>query len=114
MSKELIVEEGLSTRAHEKPVASKQVIRDIIKFAWLSDEYNYQHPRTRIQVVFALLLFYFLGLRPGDITVEGLENEGLLYQDISLFRQRTDDYQGLVLRIRLRNRKGKRDNEADT
>lgn len=109
--------EGVSTKAYAKPIAGLDVAEDLIEFLWKCDEYEFTHPRMRLQLVFSIILFTFLGSRPGEIIESEAwkdSNEGLWYGDIELSRQNTVEYKGLVLHVRLRNRKCQRKNEANT
>ncbi|CAI6336974.1 unnamed protein product [Periconia digitata] len=113
--RELPHEESVSTSSYEKPLATMATITDLIEFSLRCDEYQYPHPRWGTQLRFALLIFGYLGSRPGEIIEsDGWKgsNEGLLYKDITLSRQCSPDYSGLVMTIRLRNRKGKRLNAS--
>ncbi|KAL5372751.1 hypothetical protein DPSP01_013267 [Paraphaeosphaeria sporulosa] len=115
MKKDLIQVEGLCTKTQEKPLATFEVSNDLQHFGWKCDEYEYKHPRCRSQVLFAILLLLYIGMRPGEI-VESQAwlgcNDGLLYRDLSLYRQIGEEYNGLVLHVKLRNRKGLRSFES--
>ena len=77
----------------------------------MCDEYEFPHPRTRNQLIFVLILFLYIGLRPGEVAESSAwlnSNDGLLYKDVALYRQIGEEYNGLVLHVKLRNRKGQR------
>jgi hypothetical protein len=104
----------LSTAAKTKPVAPLPVAEDLIQFLWTCDEYQGMHPRVRLQLSFAILLMCSLGTRPGEFIESDAwkdTNEGLLYDDVELIYQDNDEYTGYLLKVRLRNRKGHRDND---
>jgi integrase len=107
--------EGLiSTAAKPKPVAPLPVAEDLNQFSWACDEYQDMHPRMRVQVSFAIVLMSALGTRPGEFVESDAwkkTNEGLIYDDIEFIHQDDDEYSGYLLKVRLRNRKGHRDNE---
>lgn len=41
--------------------------KDLLRFLWASDEYQFSHPRVRLQLAYALLLLATLGSRPGEV-----------------------------------------------
>ncbi|KAF2726777.1 hypothetical protein EJ04DRAFT_480035 [Polyplosphaeria fusca] len=107
-----LAKKGLvSTKGVPKPIAPLEVVVDLIKYLWVCDEYQFLHPRIRIQLHWVLLLFCFTGLRPGEC-VESSNwkgtNEGILYRDCQLVRVNIPEYKGLILVVALRNRKGRR------
>lgn len=68
------------------------------------------------QTIFALLLLTFGGPRPGELVESDRwkdSNEGLLYGDVAVIKQGNGDDTGIVLQVRLRNRKGNRSNEKN-
>ncbi|KAF2000206.1 hypothetical protein P154DRAFT_466332, partial [Amniculicola lignicola CBS 123094] len=102
----LPIEENLSTDARPRPIAPLAVAEDLITFLWRCDEYEYPSSRSRLQLIFCIIIFAFLGTRPGEIIdyeSYGAVNEGLQYQDLELFRNSTLEYKGFVLHIWLRN-----------
>jgi integrase len=114
IEKELVHKGKISTDAYKKPVAPLLVAEDLIQFLWMCDEYQFTHPRARLQLAFAIILMTFTGSRPGEfIESEAWKhsNEGLLYGDIDLVRYQNETYVGFLLLIRLRNRKGHRNNK---
>jgi hypothetical protein len=103
----------LSTAAKTKPIAPLPVAEDLIIFLWARDEYQDMHPRMRLQLSFAIVLMSALGTRPGEVVESDAwktTNEGLLYEDVEVIYQNDDDYVGYPPKVRLRNRKGHRDN----
>ncbi|KAF2835316.1 hypothetical protein M501DRAFT_906601, partial [Patellaria atrata CBS 101060] len=70
-----------------KPMASYPVTKDLLKYLWIFDTFEYVHPRCRIQLHFIILLLSDLGLRPGELIESRCwleSNEGLYYKDITL------------------------------
>lgn len=112
----MVVEEKLSTKARNKALADGPVVRDILDFLWRLDEYDYFHPRMRMQIVFALQLMHFVGLRPGEFVESSAysnSNEGLLWGDVDI--KMIADRNGcnfFFAFLSLRNRKGNRNNEG--
>lgn len=108
-------QEGLSTKARAKVIADRPVVMDIIRFLWTRDEYNYHHPRMRVQIALAILLMHYTGLRPGEYVESSSHrgtNEGLHWKDVN-FRM-IPDSRGMplfVAQLQIRNRKGRRDRE---
>ncbi|KAJ5055093.1 hypothetical protein J3E72DRAFT_178899, partial [Bipolaris maydis] len=104
--------EGLSTKAYDKPLAPLNVSKDVIRFLWVCDEYQFQHPRVRLQLAFSILMLTLMGMRPGEFIESSNwkeSNEGLLYRDVKLLRSSEADG-GFMLHVQLRNRKGHRHN----
>ncbi len=114
----LKVSEGLSTKARVKHLADRLVVRDLLTYLWTLDEYEYQHPRMRVQVGFSLLMMHYMGLRPGEFTESTAHvgsNEGLLWKDLEI--RIIPDANGMPLftaQVSIRNRKGARDREDKT
>jgi hypothetical protein len=114
ITKELVHKEKLGTRAYIKPVAPLLVAEDLIQFMWVCDEYQFAHPRARLQLAFSIVLMTYLGGRPGEIIESAAwkhSNEGRLYGDITLVRFQNEEYVGFFLHVKLRNRKGHRNNK---
>ncbi|KAH7551112.1 hypothetical protein BM1_09986 [Bipolaris maydis] len=104
--------ESLSTKAYDKPLAPLNVSKDVIRFLWVCDEYQFQHPRARLQLAFSILMLTLMGMRPGEFIESSNwkdSNEGLLYRDVKLLRSSEADG-GFMLHVQLRNRKGHRHN----
>ena len=102
----------VSTSARSKPLAPLAVAEDIIRFLFTCDEYRGLHFRLRNQLAFAIQLMLLIGVRPGEIIESDAwhrSNEGLHYKDIELIHQRTATYQGWLLYVKLKNRKGHRE-----
>jgi hypothetical protein len=57
----------IRTGAYIKPVAPLLVAEDLIHFMWVCDEYQFAHPRARLQLAFSNVLITYLGSRPGEI-----------------------------------------------
>ena len=95
-----------------KPLATSLVIEDIIEYLWKCDEHEYEHPRMRVQVALAILIFRYTGMRPGEL-VESSEylgsNEGLLWKDIQFWKAMTPTGPTFGCYLTMRNRKGRRD-----
>ena len=66
IEKELVHKGKISTDAYKKPVAPLLVAEDLIQFLWMCDEYQFTHPRARLQLAFAIILMTFTGSRPGE------------------------------------------------
>ncbi|CAN9286059.1 unnamed protein product [Alternaria alternata] len=114
ITKELVHKEKIGTGAYIKPVAPLLVAEDLIQFMWVCDEYQFAHPRARLQLAFSIVLMTYLGSRPGEIIESAAwkhSNEGLLYGDITLVRFQNEEYVGFLLHVKLRNRKGHRNNK---
>lgn len=112
IAKHLISGKQVSTCARPKPLAPLAVAEDIIRFLFTCDEYRGLHHRLRNQLAFAVQLMLLIGVRPGEIIESDAwhrSNEGLHYKDIELIHQRTATYQGWLLYVKLRNRKGHRE-----
>lgn len=104
----------IATGAYSKPVAPLPVAEDLMQFMWACDEYQCAHPRARLQLAFSVVLMTLLGSCPGEfieLAAWKHSNEGLLYGDIDLVRYRNGTYVGFLLHLRLRNRKGHRNNK---
>ncbi|KAF2205642.1 hypothetical protein GQ43DRAFT_445907 [Delitschia confertaspora ATCC 74209] len=100
--------EKASTKVRPKPIANFAVAEDIITFLWRSDEYRYKHSRVRLQIIFVIIFFIFLGSRPGEVIESDAweeSNEGICYKDVSLVKLEYESYTGFVLFLRVRNRK---------
>lgn len=54
-------------------------LHHLLSFIWAQDSHNYDHPRYRIQVALAILLYYYLGIHPDA----ALKN-GLYYEDVEV------------------------------
>ncbi|KAF2727583.1 hypothetical protein EJ04DRAFT_408015, partial [Polyplosphaeria fusca] len=111
--------EGASTRKRPKPVGLFADIADIIYFLMCCDEYVWVHPREMIQTIWILELMGYWGLRPGEITESCNHrgsNEGISYEDCSLYLVRSEGTLTYQLKILLKYRKFKRNDEglADT
>jgi hypothetical protein len=81
---------------------------------WACDEYQFAHPRARLQLAFSVMLMTLLGSRLGEFIESAAwkhSNEGLLYSNIDLVRYMNSTYMGFPLHLRLRNRKGHRNNK---
>ncbi|KAF4556065.1 Hypothetical protein D9617_1g079400 [Elsinoe fawcettii] len=118
--------ENASTKAKEKPLASPEVVIDVIDFLWRFDEYAFktEAPRWRLQISFALLLMLFFGLRPGEFTDNRSDNkrkdendtlaigDGFKYGDFEPIAIAQDGGIRWVLKVRLRLRKGVRHIQA--
>lgn len=114
IEKNLPATEGLSTKTYKKSIAPVEVTKDLLRFAWRCDEYDWD-TRSLIQLLFAAIILTFMGLRPGEMVESDAwkgSNEGLLYKDFTLQRNAGPGYNGFSLHIRLRNRKGKRLNKS--
>lgn len=108
---DLLRTEGLSTKAYDKPLAPVNVSEDLIRFLWACDEYQFQHPRARLQLAFSIVMMTLMGMRPGEFIESSNwkdSNEGLLYRDVKLLWD--EDEGKFVLHVHLRNRKGHRHN----
>ncbi|KAI6914838.1 hypothetical protein KC318_g431 [Hortaea werneckii] len=107
--------EGLSTKSRPKSLADGPVVRDVLHYLWALDEYEYCHPRMRIQLSFAILLLFYIGLRPGELvesSAHNSTNEGIWYGDLDI--RMKADAQGcpeFTVQILIRNRKGRRGQE---
>jgi hypothetical protein len=98
----------LSSAAYKQPIAPLPVTEDHVHFLWACDEY-YMHPCIRLKVSFSIILMTLLDSRPGEcIESEAWKhsNEGLIYDGVTLERQKTEIYCGYLLDVKLRNRKG--------
>ncbi|KAF2201613.1 hypothetical protein GQ43DRAFT_486811 [Delitschia confertaspora ATCC 74209] len=87
IDKQLPSLEGVSTKARPKLIANLKVTEDLVIFLWKSDEYQYKHPRIRMQIVFLILIFSLLGSRPGELVESEAwvaSNEGICYKDVEL------------------------------
>jgi len=117
ISKELRDVEGLSTKEKPKALADGPVVIDILRYLWIHDEYEYPHPRMRLQLAFSILVMHFVGLRPGELvesTAHQGSNEGLLWKDVDIMMIPNREGAPLfVAQLRIRNRKGRRDSEGD-
>jgi hypothetical protein len=114
ITKDLAQNGKIATGAYTKPVAPLPVAEDLIRFMWVCDEYQFTHPRARLQLAFSVVLMTLLGSRPGEFIESAAwkhSNEGLLYGDIDLVRYQNGTYVGFLLHLRLRNRKGHRNNK---
>lgn len=103
--------EGLCIKTKEKPLADFIVTKDLIKFLWMCNKYEFPHPRARNQLIFMLILFLYISLRPREVAESSAwlnSNDGLLYRDVALYQQIREEYNRLVLHVKLRNRKGRR------
>ncbi|KAF2680670.1 hypothetical protein K458DRAFT_256458, partial [Lentithecium fluviatile CBS 122367] len=114
--KDLGTTEGASTKKRSKPVAFYKDAEDTLSYLWRCDEYQYQHPRIRIQITWSILLEAFYGLRPGEMIESSTHrgsNEGIHYGDITLALTRHEGALRYQIEIRLRNRKFKRGLEGE-
>jgi hypothetical protein len=114
LEKELVHGGVLLTSAHAKPIAPLPVMEDLLHFLWACDESQMSHPRVRLQLAFSKVLMSLLSNRPGEFIESDAwkhTNEGLLYDDITLVRQESPVYSGYLLHVKLRNRKGHRENK---
>jgi hypothetical protein len=58
-----------------------------------------------------------MGTRPREVIESDAwldSNKGLLYRDLDLIRPDTGEYTGYMINVRLRNRKGRRNNKKYT
>lgn len=105
----LVKREKAEKRVRPKPLASSQVIVDLLHYLWACDEYEYTHPRTRLHISLSLLLLIFLGLRPGELVESSSHagsNEGVRYKDVTFMAVLgTNGRRTLVAQVRIRNRK---------
>jgi hypothetical protein len=70
--------------------------------------------RTCVQLAFGIIIITALGTRPREFIESDAwktTNKGLLYKGVELIYQNDSTYSGFLLIIRLRNRKGHRDND---
>ncbi|KAM3419395.1 hypothetical protein BST61_g5324 [Cercospora zeina] len=105
------VEYGANQKIREKPLATPAVVRTMLQFLWTSDEFDYRHPSERLQVLLLLLLFLFLGLRPGEVIESGAyvkSNKGLKWKDVEFFVSLENGRRRIAANIQIRNRKGGR------
>jgi hypothetical protein len=114
ITKSLVQEGNITTGAYIKAIAPLPVAEDLIRFMWACDEYQFPHPRARLQLAFSVVLITLLGSRPGEFIESAAwkhSNEGLLYGDIDLVRYQNGTYVGFLLHLRLRNRRGHQNNK---
>lgn len=83
-----------------KPQLREQSLENFFEFVWKHDPYKYEHPRDRLQIVLAILLFFHLGLHP----IVAL-SEGFYYGDTTLLTTNRGGDLRVVLLIRLNRRK---------
>ncbi|KAK3672642.1 hypothetical protein LTR78_007454 [Recurvomyces mirabilis] len=104
--------ESLTTKARPKPLADGPVVRDVLRYLWVNDEYEYEHPRVRLQLTLAVFILHYIGLRPGELVESSCHagsNEGLLYGDFKFLM--IPDSQGqptFAIQPKIRNKKGRR------
>ncbi len=100
----------MGTQGKPKSLADASVLRDLVHFIWVCDEVEYHHERSRIQLVFCMLLMAYTGSRPGSIVepeYRSGSNDGLLYGDVALELHRHDQGVWFNLLVTIRNRKGR-------
>jgi hypothetical protein len=113
----LVHDQKVSTAAYAKPVAPVEVSQDLVHFMWACDEYQQPHPRAYPQLAFLIDIYTEMGTRPGEVIESDAwleSNEGLLYGDVDLIRLDRGEYIGYMINVRLRNRKGHRNNKKHT
>ncbi|WPH01245.1 Hypothetical protein R9X50_00408200 [Acrodontium crateriforme] len=107
--------EMLTTHARPKLLADGPVVRDVLHYFWVCDEYTYEHPRTRAQITFAIVVMHYLGLRPGEIvesTAHRRTNEGIHYRDLKILMFADEvGHRRFAIKLHVRNRKGRRDRD---
>jgi hypothetical protein len=107
---------ALSTKRREKPLADLLVIRDLIDFLWRLDEYDFIHPRNKLQLVCGLQLLFLLGLRPGEFVESSAHrgsNQGLYWGDVLFTSQGDENGKPFIsVALTLRLRKGQRGNRG--
>jgi hypothetical protein len=94
-------------------MAPLHVAKDVIRFLWACDKYQFLHPRARIYLAFLIILLTLMGSCPREVIESSGwkdSNEGLLYRDVQLFRSSSAEYNGFLIHVQLRNRKGHRQN----
>lgn len=93
-----MVPKGLvSTQGRRKPLACLEVVEDLIRFKYCSDEYTGNHSRMWNQAGFATCMMLYVGLRPGELIESHAwmqSNEGFHYKDIDLVHRVSEDYTG--------------------
>ena len=107
---------GASTIGRAKPLASFEVVEDLLYFLWTNDEFTFKHPRARVQLSFSLLLMIYGGYRPGEFTESSAwrhSNDGFSYKDFRLLKQNWKGEIRWVLMVTLRHRKNHRGVEKD-
>lgn len=57
---------GASRQCRPRPVASPEVVNDLVHFLWALDESDL-HPRSRFQFSAIVLILMFHGVRPGEL-----------------------------------------------
>ncbi|KAI7489735.1 hypothetical protein KC357_g2124 [Hortaea werneckii] len=107
--------ECLSTKSRPKSLADGPVVRDVLHYLWALDEYEYSHPRMRIQTSLAILVLYYLGLRPGELVESSAHNgsnEGIWYGDLDIrMKANAEGQREFTVQLLVRNRKGRRGRE---
>jgi hypothetical protein len=114
VAKDLAQSRKIATGAYTKPLALLPVAEDLIQFMWTCDKYQFAHPRARLQLAFSVVLMTLLGSHPGEFIESAAwkhSNKGLLYSNIDLVCYKNGTYVGFLLHLRLRNRKGNRNNK---
>ncbi|KAF2729022.1 hypothetical protein EJ04DRAFT_448155, partial [Polyplosphaeria fusca] len=107
--------QGASTRKRSKPVALYADIADMIYFMLCCDEYVWVHPREMVQTMWIPELMGYWGLRLGEIVESSNHrgsNQGISYEDCSLYLVRDGDTLKYQLKVLLKYRKFKRNNEG--
>jgi hypothetical protein len=108
--REICVEKGASTKARPRPVATADVVLDLVHFLWALD-IKEMHPRMRLQLSCLLLIFLFQGIRPGAIVESSSHpgtNEGVLYKDLIFRYVFSEGRPRMTVDIIYRNQKGSR------
>ncbi|TKA23571.1 hypothetical protein B0A54_17771 [Friedmanniomyces endolithicus] len=115
LAKKTRYDEGLSTKPRPKALADGPVVQDILRYLWVHDEFDYQHPRMRVQLTLAVYVLHYLGLRPGELVESSAHtgsNQGLWYKDLTVFAYPdTAGRARSVVQPTIRNRKNRRDRE---
>lgn len=115
IDKDMPISEQLSTKARDKWLAGPPVVKDILNFLWTLDEYEYKHPRVRPQLALSLLLFLYIGLRPGEFVESNgyrQSDDGLHWGDVEFMMVPGRDRQPIWrVQLRLRFRKNNRKRE---
>ncbi|KAH6864996.1 hypothetical protein BKA58DRAFT_438891 [Alternaria rosae] len=100
ITKDLAQNGKIATGAYTKPVAPLPVAEDLIRFMWACDEYQFTHPRARLQLAFSVVLMTLLGSRPREFIESAAwkhSNEGLLYSDIDLGHRNNKKHSPVML-----------------
>lgn len=80
----------------------RSIIRELIRFLWLLDDHEYEHPRERVQLAALLQVLWSTGTRPNDlIGGGGGTNKGLLYKHVKFMAIRDGGKRRLAVELQL-------------